>query len=514
MRRIWGIKCIVVLLMSLTYIFLPSESIGEAAPISDSKIKTVFVLDVSNSMGINDAERISQEAMKMFIDMTSNDGNKVGIVGFTDKVLHKKDIVTISSSKDKVDLKNFIDGLTRGPFTDLSEGLHEALQMMQANQTTGYNPLIILLADGNNELSSSSSKTVSQADEDVQTAVQMAIKQNYPIYVIGLNTNGQLNEELLKNIAVETGGDFFTTASANDLPHILSEIYADHSHLKMMEVLPTGEEADTKNFSISIPNSNIKEANMIITSNEFSEVTLLNPDQKIVEPSKNMIVSKSKDYTMVKILHPSKGEWQLTLKGVKGEELAVKLLFNYDLELKAEPLPSTTFKTGDTIDITAYFESGGEKIDGGELYTGSSKAMLLVTEKGNPEEIEIPLRVTENSFTGSFKIESSNVEEIKVRVESNSFYRESEPIQIQVEKSIIAPAAPKTEAQPVVEESDPISLNWLLPVLVGVGAVLLLILTILMIRRKKEEKRRETAHLEIVNQRVNKILNEKEEVVD
>ena len=47
-----------------------------------SKIDAVLVMDASNSMKNSDPERISSEAMKMFIDMLATTGDKVGVVSY------------------------------------------------------------------------------------------------------------------------------------------------------------------------------------------------------------------------------------------------------------------------------------------------------------------------------------------------------------------------------------------------------------------------------------------------
>lgn len=78
------------------------------------KMDAVLVVDVSNSMSESDKNGVSLEAMKMFVDMTSAQGNKIGVVAYTDKIEREKALVNVNSEQDKKDIKSFIDSLQKG----------------------------------------------------------------------------------------------------------------------------------------------------------------------------------------------------------------------------------------------------------------------------------------------------------------------------------------------------------------------------------------------------------------
>src|SRR3954453_12945019 len=80
-------------------------SVRAASPInSTSRIEGMLVVDVSNSMKSSDPKNISNEAMKMFIDMASINGDKIGAISYSDAVMREKAFVKISSNQDKKDL--------------------------------------------------------------------------------------------------------------------------------------------------------------------------------------------------------------------------------------------------------------------------------------------------------------------------------------------------------------------------------------------------------------------------
>lgn len=101
------------------------------AAAQSSQIDAVLVVDASNSMKASDPNQVGNEAMKMFIDMLSTKGDKVGIVSYTDKIQREKALLEIQSDADKTDLKQFIDQIDRGAYTDIAVGVKEAVKVLK-----------------------------------------------------------------------------------------------------------------------------------------------------------------------------------------------------------------------------------------------------------------------------------------------------------------------------------------------------------------------------------------------
>src|SRR4051794_14139918 len=172
MFKTWVSSLIVIAFLFLN---ISSTSVRAASPLnSTSRIEGMLVVDVSNSMKSSDPNNISSEAMKMFIDMASFNGDKIGAIAYADAVMREKALVKIQSGQDKLDLKEFIDSLGKYTYTDLSTGVKEAVKVLDSSHEQDYFPLIVLLADGNNELDPKKSKTVKQAEDDLAQAVAAA----------------------------------------------------------------------------------------------------------------------------------------------------------------------------------------------------------------------------------------------------------------------------------------------------------------------------------------------------
>ncbi|MCJ8012050.1 VWA domain-containing protein [Paenibacillus sp. KQZ6P-2] len=454
-----------LLLVVLLILPVSGQWASAAAAQQSSHIDAVLVMDASNSMKASDPNRISGEAMKMFIDMLSTQGDKVGIVSYTDKIQREKALLEIQSEADKEDLKQFIDGLDRGSYTDISVGVKEAVKVLKQGAEKGHEPMIVVLADGNNSLDPKSGRTQAQSDQELNQSVQEAKAAGIPIYTIGLNADGKLNKDALAQLSDQTGGKSFSTSSADDLPQILSEIFASHQKLKIVPVSSITANGSYQEVTIHVPNANVKEANISLMSSKPVDVKLIDPSGKNQPiPSANILRSQSNSYSLIKLLNPEQGDWKLQVKGVPKDKIDINLIFNYDLELDMAPLKSTTVKKGDTIDINAYLVSNGQKLQNNGLYNNMS-AKLIVKDLDSGDTNEVKLTNKGDHFEGSYTVEEKHAYELKVRVEDQSFYRETKPVTISANAggsgSSQTPAAPKDEKKPF-----PI---W--PVVIGVIAL-------------------------------------------
>ncbi len=459
---------------------------GAYAAGQTSQIDAVLVVDVSNSMNTSDTHKIGNEGMKMFIDMLSVNGDRVGIVAYTDKIQREKALLEIKSPSDKEDLKQFIDGLDRGPYTDIAVGVEEAIKVLQNGADPNHEPMIVVLADGNNDFNKTSGRTQNQSDQELNAAVESAKQAGIPIYTIGLNADGKLNKEALAELSDKTAAKSFSTNTAEDLPQILSEIFASHLKLKIVPIQSMTGTGNYQEVTVNVPNANVLEANISIMSSKPVETQLVDPSGKEVAiPSDEVVVTKSKSYTLLKLLSPSEGDWKLKVKGTSKDKIDINLVFNYDLELTMEPLPSTSYKPGDTIAISSYLTSNGQKLANDEMYKNMA-AVLKVTDLDSGKTEEIKLDNKGDKFEGTYKIPAKHEYELVVKAEEKSFYRETPPVKITAKPAGSA-ATPPASAPSAGEEKKPFPL---LPVILGVVAALVLLIAGYFIFRKMKQNNR------------------------
>ncbi|ULL18876.1 VWA domain-containing protein [Paenibacillus sp. H1-7] len=441
-----------LLLALLAMLLSFSQAAWAADTNSTAQIDAVLSVDVSTSMNESDVNKVSYEAMKMFVDMASVQGDKIGVVAYTDQVLREKALLKMNSPQDKKDLKAFIDQLTRGPYTDVAVGVSEAVKVLESGTEKGHVPLIVLLTDGNNSLNAG--KSQEQSDKVLNDAVKKVKDKGIPIYTIGLNADGKLNKDTLERISKETNGKLFITSTADNLPQILSEIYASHLKLKVVPLTGITANGDFQDVTVTIPNSSVQEANISIMSNKPVEVKLLNPaGQEQTIPSDKIVYSTSNAYSLIKILSPVQGDWKLKVKGVAKEKIDINLIYNYDLQVSMELSSSISYGPGATVPVKAYLQSNGQKATDAELYK-NAKSTLIVTDLDTSKTEQIPLTTSAQGIEGSMKIAEAHDYELKVRFENASFVRESPPANISAKTG----AKPATEGNNEAEPAAPV--NW------------------------------------------------------
>ena len=197
-------------------------------------IDIVLAIDVSSSMLAKDLKPNRMEALKAvatdFIESRPND--RIGLVLYAGESYTK---VPVTSDKAVV-----IDGLKGIKFdkvlqdgTAIGTGLATAINRLKDSKAKSK--VIILLTDGVNN-----SGTI-----EPETASDIAKEYGIKVYTIGLGTNGmaqypysiapngefifrmmkvEIDEQLMKNIAKNTGGKYFRATSNSKLETIYNEI--------------------------------------------------------------------------------------------------------------------------------------------------------------------------------------------------------------------------------------------------------------------------------------------------
>lgn len=391
----------------------------------DNGMDVVIVLDNSGSMTRNDPERIAVEAAKMYVDLMENGSSRVAIVPFTHELGEVTELTDANTPDQKDALKAKLDELAydMDGDTDIGLALKKSCDILDKEMDGKKDQLILFFTDGQIDLPKSEIRTKEASLKDTASSIEKATEMGVKIYTIGLNVNGEVDTELLKGMADQTLGRSYVVTDAAGLPSIFNEIFADFINSITIEIGTI--KTDGKNFSdlkFNISNDNVLEANVImLSSKKIQEIHVLDPEGKKVEiGGEKALVSQSEKYGILKIFCPKQGNWTLRVKGEEGCTIHVNMILNYKLELKAEA------KSGDgKAAIEAYFMNEGVKVEDEELYK-LFKTSAKVKNKDKEDTYNLTLNGT--SFTGEVPIPESGDTEIVVLAESESLYRESEPM--------------------------------------------------------------------------------------
>ena len=224
-KRITALLVLSMLLIAMS--IYPATAQSTSGDDGKKTMNLVIVLDRTESLRQTDPNKLSQEAAKLIVDLMAQNGNKIGLVQYTDKVIDRLDMAGINGPGERNKLKSYIDGIgvPNGQSTDISTGLKEGVAML-AGLPMLENPVIVLLTDGKNDLNGSD-RTQDISQRDLEQALDTAKTKKILVYTIGLDADGSVDKDMLSRIAKETGGKSYIVDRANDLPDIISNVYAD-----------------------------------------------------------------------------------------------------------------------------------------------------------------------------------------------------------------------------------------------------------------------------------------------
>ncbi len=205
-------------------------------------IDIVLAVDVSASMLAQDLKPDRLEATKDvaadFINGRPND--RIGVVVYAGEAYTKTPITTDKSVSLRAINSIAFDGVLENG-TAIGMGLATAVNRLKESEA--LSKVIILMTDGVNN----------SGFIDPKIASELAVEYGIKVYTIGIGTNGnapspysrnldgsfnfrlmpvEIDEELMKQIAVDTGGEYFRATNNKKL----EEIYAEIDKLEKTEI--------------------------------------------------------------------------------------------------------------------------------------------------------------------------------------------------------------------------------------------------------------------------------------
>jgi VWFA-related protein len=187
-----------------------------------TNVTTVLVLDHSGSMkekaDAND-RRSKIEALRTaashFVELMRRDA-KIALQPFSSDV----DDVPGDFTDDKQLLIQRIKDLQPSGGTSLYDAAYAGLETLAAARREGRNAVIVL-TDGRDEAPGSR--------VSAQLVIDRAKELKYPLYMLGLGQKDEINEAVMKRMAVETGGKYFHAGNEQKLFDIF-EALSIHLH--------------------------------------------------------------------------------------------------------------------------------------------------------------------------------------------------------------------------------------------------------------------------------------------
>lgn len=333
-------KIIIVYLLLFGMIFLSHDSkLGychatenqyfmDQDHISNTQTDIIFLLDVSGSMKTTDPNKISLELIKLMIDVSAKNGNRVGFIGYNEKVAYQYILSDVGDDIKRKKIKNYISNVKFFGETDIGLGLKTALKMFPDNKKSNSQPILCMLSDGETDLRlSHTGRTEEQSQKDVDESIKQARQNNIKVYTIGLSNRFDNIVDYLETISSQTGGEAYCANSPFALFEIMNGILDDYVdgglHNKKI-VLANGKVQKQK---ITLPNCTLKKYQLVLFSTKkIEDVGILDLEKKC------KVIGKSANYCILEIDDLEKKELTLYYQVKKGASISINEQQIYDLE--------------------------------------------------------------------------------------------------------------------------------------------------------------------------------------
>lgn len=464
-----------------------TDEIAEYIDDGNMNLDIVFVLDASGSMLYSDPDGIALDAMNLFLDLC-DDSCGVGYDVYTQKIMEEQDITSIKNSSDFDKIKNKIEKIKYDPVgdTDIALGLTRAMKIFEKNEKEDENrkKAIVLLSDGNTDLPNGP-RTVAESKKEMETTLGELSKKEIPVYAIGLNSNGSLDKKELENIAKKSNGKSYETNTSDKLTYIISDIFSDIYDLE-------GVDREIVNGDVKIPikDNSVFYVNIIIRtklSKEELSPMLTDPSGKAVSLTgdKKIKMTSAGSYTLIKLIYPESGTWNLHLNKATNDNCSVKQLDFYSVFIKQTVEKKAV--VGDKITITASLNDGNGIVTDSDLLR-TIEMTSKVSHSTGDQEVALT-RNSDGTFTGEFVPEYAGEYSIKTKAESDKFKKESGTSTVDVFLKTQGNTSEVSNSSDTDEEGGRIqSFIIVIGILVGLVVVVVVVLVIIGILRTKAEE--------------------------
>jgi hypothetical protein len=195
---------------SFTYALTKLEVVGQT--VKAGGYSAMLLLDQSGSILTTDPKDLRIDASKIFLDYLGSE-DQVALSSFTTSSYYPNYVVLHSGfSRNKVAMKKTLDSLskTEGGSTPLYYSSIAVTDYTALNAKTN-NKAVIVLTDGENNVTG----TYKGISGTLLNAVNSAKQKGIPLFTVGLSED--VNEQILSQMANETGGAFFYAKDAEQL---------------------------------------------------------------------------------------------------------------------------------------------------------------------------------------------------------------------------------------------------------------------------------------------------------
>lgn len=416
-------RFILSILLVVTLLFnIPAYAFAKDYEDKKADYDIVFVLDVSASMKTTDKNRNSIEIIKMMIDMSTGGQNRIGYVAYNDTITTHFSLADVSNTALRSDLKQTINKTEFSGYTDMGLGLKYAMNLITKSESIGNHPIIILLSDGETDLSGSKSgRTDKDSKKDITSSLKTAKKNEIPIYTIGLTGDYNKNLDYLKDISDQTKAISYTATSPYQLVDIFNGILSENTSSVLTPVESQTATGTEQYMDIKVSDESLSELNIMLLSDAVITT------QEVLTSSKDYSVISSRTYQLIKLYEPVMETIRIKIKADKGSTIRLSTLGVYDFS-DMITIPDTITK-GKAAKITFQFYDTRKKalVSDEKLYQNLNLD-FYVKDLTSGEEIKYPAIAGAYGYSILPALKKSGSYELRTSYSGDAIFGETKPI--------------------------------------------------------------------------------------
>ena len=467
MKRLLSAILALAVILSLSLGIVPAGAVGATT----GEVDVVFLVDSSRSMAKSDPDMIRLEAIKLFSDLCTLGSTKIGFVLFGSDINYAQEPVPINTEADRADIKKTVDGLDelKGT-TDIGKAMLYAVDMLKKDAYQGNGKFIVFLSDGKTVITNESGgRTKEDSKADLEKAITDAKAAEIPVYTIGLNANGDVDEEELRYISASTyADDTYMTVSASDLSEILSDIYVRHTGAESYSLSSYTSIGGYHDTEFEIADGSVVAANLVIMhSGKLDDMKIYDGEGTEVKlGSESADLSENGDYALIKLYYPKPGKWKLSISSAEDTNVNINYILTRDYRLAFTIFTDKEVGAGTRLKLIASLTApDGTQIED-ENVLSKLVGQVIVRNTVTGDSVDVPLEREEFAFKGEYVLETADMYSVQA-----SIFNANTDIRSEI-----------TELEPGSEEyKEPEGpLKFIL--IIG-GSVLLVVLIIVLIRK-------------------------------
>lgn len=368
-----------------------------------NRYNIIFVNDESGSMTRSDENKLRYEAIRRFIALMAQSGNRIGSVSFNEKIIDSQEMNDVEGFDEKSVFLNHISQFSptgNVGRTNIGLALDTAVELLNSGRNPNLPSIILLLTDGVTEMG-----TDKELEESLQLkadALEKARKAGYKIYSVALG-NGA-HEKELEQLSSATGGEYALVKQAEDLEDAEMMFYkiifnALTEEASEAVIGPDGQ--ISREFNV--PGIGVEELNIIIEG-DIDDCSLQDPNGLLYSgEALNKITMQGKDFRLIKINDPAGGIWTATAYGKEGVAIRFKPLYNSSFYINSSINPADgDYHVGDTVGFNAVICDKSGPVNDTTRYDGFKGMLHIQSQDG---EYDLEMSLDSDGFNYNYKIE-------------------------------------------------------------------------------------------------------------